>query len=628
MFNWVVKVVPQPPEAPGTEENAKAPVANHIKNKDAKNTDEGSEDSQTQTGVLGWLSNGFVSALPQPTGTPRLSRSNSDASGEGGERPGVIGWVSQGLNKMLPQPDDKYKEVDNEEHTEIYDVETMPDYDPLPHIPVVEMHSDDEDDIEDLTPKFPNVVNWIRQMVPQPQMLPPGAVPIEPSNKATKSTRSSLDKIFSPPPESLSGISLDTDSKSSGVVGWFVSGFGLKLPQPALPAKDEPQGAAEILQKVSSKLKPDMVLEDVDSDNEGQQTCTDHTRNNRNLQSNNQETQYQSIPSSNAVPISQPSQIVSKNAREDAETQTGRWTPFIQSIKKEAEDVAMATMEERLLLERMEFARMAEEVARQTAEMAIRQMASEAQSIKLSLGSQELLDEPEVELPVTPEEESEEEHIKITEEEQSLAEEEQQEKSEEPIISETGHFLNFTSHPEPVIAPELKAKPEREPEPETNNKEANAEAEPVTQQPKKAKADGQSPDSDKASEKDGEATEEGCGAGAPVSCDAFKSCLMRIPHTSECLGNINAYFKENGISAPKIPPMPELPRQLSDVTKHLPSLPSLPPELRQELSQIRLTQVPRNIAQTLTELMPKNPDEDLPGPNQNAAVLQQHTEPP
>ncbi len=49
--------------------------------------------------------------------------------------------------------------------------------------------------------------------------------------------------------------------------------------------------------------------------------------------------------------------------------------------------------------------------------------------------------------------------------------------------------------------------------------------------------------------------------------------------------------------------MPKLPTQLSDITKYLPSL---PPELRQELSQIRLTQVPRNIAQTLTELLPKS----------------------
>lgn len=50
-----------------------------------------------------------------------------------------------------------------------------------------------------------------------------------------------------------------------------------------------------------------------------------------------------------------------------------------------------------LLQERVEMARMAEEVARQTAEMAIRQMASEDHSIKLSLGSQELLEEPEAE---------------------------------------------------------------------------------------------------------------------------------------------------------------------------------------------------------------------------------------
>lgn len=90
---------------------------------------------------------------------------------------------------------------------------------------------------------------------------------------------------------------------------------------------------------------------------------------------------------------------------------------------------------------------------------------------------------------------------------------------------------------------------------------------------------------------------------APVSCDAFKNCLMRIPHSSECFGNINAFFKENGISSPKIPSMPKLPTQFSDVTKFLPTL---PPELRQELSQIRLTRVPRNIAQTLTELLPKS----------------------
>lgn len=49
--------------------------------------------------------------------------------------------------------------------------------------------------------------------------------------------------------------------------------------------------------------------------------------------------------------------------------------------------------------------------------------------------------------------------------------------------------------------------------------------------------------------------------------------------------------------------MPNLPTQLSDITKYIPSL---PPELQQELSQIRLTQVPRNVIQTLTELFPKD----------------------
>ncbi|XP_029952812.1 cyclic nucleotide-gated cation channel beta-1-like [Salarias fasciatus] len=459
-------------------------------------TEEALEDGQGQTGVLGWLSNGFVSALPQPSNSPRLSRANSDArvSPQSAES-GVVGWVAQGLTKVLPQPDEKYKEeptLTSRRRNQSQASKRHQHYDPLPHIPVVEMVSDEETShIEDLNPNFPpNMVNWIKQIIPQP--VPPGAVPIEPK---PKSSRTSLDKIFSPPPESLSGISLDTDSKASSVVGWFVSGLGLKMPQPALPAKEETEGATEVLQKASDKLKPDMVLEDVESDNEGQPRCEDRPKATVSSMSQVSAAEQQLQQSSNIQPqgAGEPLQSdVTKTSQEDAETQTGRWTPFIETIKREAEGVALATMEERLLQERFEMARMAEEVARHTAEMAIRQMTSEGQSIKLSLGSQEPLEELDEELPEPQEE--------IT----------------------------------------------------------------------------------------------------PASCDAFKSCLMRIPHTSECFGNINAFFKENGISPPKIP---KLPTRLSDVTKYLPSL---PPELRQEFSQIRLTQVPRNIAQTLTELLPKN----------------------
>ncbi|XP_059190851.1 cyclic nucleotide-gated cation channel beta-1-like [Centropristis striata] len=623
MFNWVVKVVPQLPE--GADDGTKPPAAASRKSPPQKNTDETSEDSQSQSGVLGWLSNGFVSSLPQPAGSPRLSTSTSESrSGEDGERSGVIGWVAQGLTKVLPQPDEKYKEMPDEEHTEVYDVETMPDYDPLPHIPVVEMVSEDEEE-EEPSPFGPNVVNWIRQMVPQPAMLPPGAVPLEPSNK---SSRSSLEKVFSPPPESLSGISLDTDSKASAMVGWFMSGIGLKLPQPAVAAKEDVKGTAEVLQKASSKLKPDMVLEDVDSDNECQQkrkaAAPSTVLTPPSPSANQQHTQSSSVPECNAA-ATEPEQSENlTKSQEDAETQTGRWTPFIENIKKEAEGVALATMEERLLQERLEMARMAEEVARQTAEMAIRQMATEGHSIRLSLGSQDMLDEgPEIELPVPLEEEGEVDLCNgAAEEEPSLAEETEEPITTEPEPKEESEAQRTSPEPEPepepvkTTEPEPESEPEPEPEPEleeeeeeeegpepqTKTQEAKSEAEPVTKQPQKAEGDGQNTNADKA---------------APVSCDAFKSCLMRIPHTSECFGNINAFFKENGISAPKIPSMPKLPNQLSDITKYLPSL---PPELHQEFSHIRLTQVPRNFVQTLTEILPKS-SEGSAGPSLSALCL-------
>lgn len=116
----------------------------------------------------------------------------------------------------------------------------------------------------------------------------------------------------------------------------------------------------------SSKLKPDMVLEDVESDNEGQQKCEDHSRaaalstsltppspSTHQQQETTQQTQCNSLlvlstqsqKCGDANP--EPSDSVTKISQEDAETQTGRWTPFIESIKKEAEDVALATMEER-----------------------------------------------------------------------------------------------------------------------------------------------------------------------------------------------------------------------------------------------------------------------------------------
>lgn len=116
----------------------------------------------------------------------------------------------------------------------------------------------------------------------------------------------------------------------------------------------------------SSKLKPDMVLEDVESDNEGQQKREDLSKpaavstsltkpspSTHQQQEVTQQTQSNSLLVTSAQSqqcgdvIPEPSVSGTKISLEDAETQTGRWTPFIESIKKEAEDVALATMEER-----------------------------------------------------------------------------------------------------------------------------------------------------------------------------------------------------------------------------------------------------------------------------------------
>lgn len=90
----------------------------------------------------------------------------------------------------------------------------------------------------------------------------------------------------------------------------------------------------------SSKLKPEMVLEDVESDNEFQQKGEDQSK--AAAVSKSPSRTPQQCSHTNAEP--EPCETV---PQEDAETQTGRWTPFIESIKREAEGVALATMEER-----------------------------------------------------------------------------------------------------------------------------------------------------------------------------------------------------------------------------------------------------------------------------------------
>nr|XP_046167257.1 cyclic nucleotide-gated cation channel beta-1-like isoform X2 [Oncorhynchus gorbuscha] len=572
MFNWVVKVVPQPPDAPGSlgqetvnptpaspQKVSKGEVKKEVNVKPAKLKEEDiSEDNgiQSQSGVMTWLSNGFTSALPQPTGSPNLSRSNSVSRSlqevqREDERNGVIKWIAEGLSKVVPQPDDKYREDirEEEEETEtheeyiaepcVYNMKDVPDAEPLPHIPVVEIFSDDEE--EDRVPQFPlKVVNWIKNVIPQPVMLPAGYV--EAQSKA-QSKRSSLDKVLSPPPESLKG---DEDSQNSNVVGWFVTGLGLKMPQPVARSRDD----VEVVQNISKQPKAvDLVLEevveadlkDLNQEVPSKAIQSEPPQPSKPAQMTQPTQTTQSQPSQPKQPVKpeEPEQTLpnvpesTTPSLEDAETQTGRWTPFIESIKREAEGVAMATMEERMTQERVDLVRMAEEVARHTAETAIRQM-QEAQSIKLSIHSQEaILEEDEdPELHMLREEESEVEHTKnkMTECQVCPAKEQPVDAAKSAAQSERDfaspdvepepqeELESQRASPSPPPSPEPDPVKRAEPEPKPKAQDAKVAPEPVTQQPQKAEGaeDGTAPDT--TTKEEGETAEEGgCGASSRLS---------------------------------------------------------------------------------------------------------------
>lgn len=84
----------------------------------------------------------------------------------------------------------------------------------------------------------------------------------------------------------------------------------------------------------------DLVLEEVDSED-----TQDRDREKRSEQPRSQKQGEPEEPSDPEA--TRPSASCLK--QEDAETQTGRWTPFIESIRREAEDNAMATIEERFV---------------------------------------------------------------------------------------------------------------------------------------------------------------------------------------------------------------------------------------------------------------------------------------
>lgn len=94
----------------------------------------------------------------------------------------------------------------------------------------------------------------------------------------------------------------------------------------------------------SQSTSRDLVLENVDSEDEKDQDQDQENRSEQPSSGKHAEPEERLNPEATS-----PSAPASCLNQEDAETQTGRWTPFIESIKREVENNAMATMEERLV---------------------------------------------------------------------------------------------------------------------------------------------------------------------------------------------------------------------------------------------------------------------------------------
>ncbi|XP_043084333.1 LOW QUALITY PROTEIN: cyclic nucleotide-gated cation channel beta-1-like [Puntigrus tetrazona] len=390
----------------------------------------------------------------------------------------------------------------------------------------------------------------------------------------------------------------EIDSKTPGMVGWIVQGLGLSMPQPALKNKEGCLEDGKVVQNAgSARSAPgDLVLEEVDSEDEAQEKYTCPTANSLpNSQPQSQPQTPWSPEQSLPLSVTTPSQAHIE--LEDAETQTARWTPMIENIRREAEDTAILIMEERLIQERLAMARMAEEVARQTAEMAVRELA------QARFGIQTIAEEPEdvdQELQVLQEEESDVEVIRnqIAECQVPSVKEFLPEGQEAEAVDTA--FTVQTPVEEFKSSSPLQEEPEPEPEELHDEEElrdsteAEEEPEPITQQPQSITSTSASPTD---SQVESTASEE--ESSAPTRCDALKRCFMRVPYAPQALDNFSQFLTDIGFTLPKVPSMPNLPPALSQITQQLPSLPP------------QLAQLPQQISQRFSKITPQFPNQTL-----------------
>ncbi|KAM9408334.1 cyclic nucleotide-gated channel beta-3 [Pholidichthys leucotaenia] len=266
-------------------------------------------------------------------------------------RKGMISWISQGLEKVVPQPDLKNKET-SDQPAQVHETAAEP------AVPVVEQQPEQKDENK---PSPPSMIDWIKQglvkVVPHPEIQNRSKVDGEEKPEAPT-------KVEAPPPP------VTKPAEAENVMGWIVSGIGRMLPQPV----HKSEAGSDDVQTIEQK-KTNLVVEDLE----------------------HEETKDK--------PKSQTKESLRSWKKEmgATETQVDHLTSLSNSIKKEAGESVLAHMEERLQQERLEAARVAEEMARKAAEEAVRQLEVE-QSAKIVI---ETLPESNDPLPNILEEENE-----------------------------------------------------------------------------------------------------------------------------------------------------------------------------------------------------------------------------
>ncbi|XP_053270533.1 cyclic nucleotide-gated cation channel beta-3 [Pleuronectes platessa] len=338
MLSWVVKVVPQPPEPPSKKVYEK------------KEEEPAAAPPPVQAPPQVTAPPPAVSTRPAPEKKVTFqdeSKSKQEAeTAEGnGSQPGVLTWISG----ALPQPAASPKlSQDTTTSTTTSTTPPATEENPTARKGMLAWFAQG---LEKVVPQ-PDLKNkdsaeGIEKVVPQPEI---SVYSKTDSNLKTEAPASTEAPPQEPPPPSKPPVDTAKSSKEAeqqpNMMGWIFSGIGRMIPQPV-----QKQDTGCEVQNISIvQQRTDLVLEDVGQDEDAEAKNEEKTK----------------VSLNHLVELT--------TDKEDVEKQVDQPT---SSIKEEAGEAVLAHMDERVQQERLEVARVAEDIARKAAEEAVRQLEVE-----------------------------------------------------------------------------------------------------------------------------------------------------------------------------------------------------------------------------------------------------------